>query len=359
MSDIKYLINKYGIFTFTNQEVINQSKIFKQMQEDLGYLKEFHISDNFTDNTINTYLQLIKCINEKDNILDNIDITSNFLEFINYLDAENILNKLSIYLNKNNSKLVNMVNYDTKINIFINFDYNKLPHSLKYDPYFKNKWIEKRLNSKFKYYKSIGNSIKIFNYLDSDNSIIKSFNIDEYTMWIEYNNISMNMDLFYENTYYNNKFLWNIIKNKLMVEDSYIRDIENKFFKNIPNYIDIYNNKIYNYDDLKGKFVQTTENQWESTWTFRYISNNDKNENLYENLTIEKKNNNQIIIIVGCQYVEKLKKLTNFFGQTENDINTKKVWNFIKNKLIITEEYKSKMQEIIDYMNSIRDQFDE
>ena len=60
MSDIKFIINDYGEFSFTNQDVIEQSIVFKEMQDDLGYLKDFPVSNKFTADTINTY---IECVN--------------------------------------------------------------------------------------------------------------------------------------------------------------------------------------------------------------------------------------------------------------------------------------------------------
>ena len=380
MSDIKYIINDYGQFSFTNQQVIEQSKVFKEMQDDLGYLKDFPVSNNFTSDTINTYIECIDYINEKNqiisssyvDILDLLDITSNFLEFLNYLNANNVIDIVSIYLNITNPTIVNKLNYDSKINICLSFDYNKFPTSLKYDPYFVSNWIGKKLHSNFKYYRKIGITDK-FEYLDFKNSIIKGFNISRLLnkMYITFNS-SRDLDIPLVipdlNTYYDNRFLWNVIKNKLIVEESYIENIENIFFKNIPNYIDIYGNRIYNYDDVRGKLVQTIDDQWinlnysnlQKEWVFKYISNDDKDQILYKKLSINKRNN-KISIWVTTNFkkyhlfdnILKELEISKFLAETENDIDTKKLWSFIKNKLVIIEEDKFKMQEIIDYMNMI------
>ena len=65
---------------------------------------------------------------------------------------------------------------------------------------------------------------------------------------------------FHGYTYYDNLFLWNLIKSKIIdSENEIILDIENRLFEKKGHSIDIYGNKINNYD----------ENNYE--WEFKII----------------------------------------------------------------------------------------
>lgn len=141
MDNSRYIVNKSGEYSFDNLEVINQSKIFRFMENDLGNLKYFPVSDNFTKSSIENYIKLIDYINKKNSFefLEIINITNNFVEFIHYLDAEKIMDIISSYLDENSEKytfLLNDLNYDIKIKIYINFNYKNLLNQLKYEPYF-------------------------------------------------------------------------------------------------------------------------------------------------------------------------------------------------------------------------------
>ena len=111
------------------------------MDDDIGDLKYFPVSDNFTKSSIENYIKLIDYINKKNSFefLEIINITNNFVEFIHYLDAEKIMDIISSYLDENSEKytfLLNDLNYDIKIKIYINFNYKNLLNQLKYEPYF-------------------------------------------------------------------------------------------------------------------------------------------------------------------------------------------------------------------------------
>ena len=111
------------------------------MDDDIGDLKYFPVSDNFTKSSIENYIKLIDYINKKNSFefLEIINITNNFVEFIHYLDAEKIMDIISSYLDKNSEKytfLLNDLNYDIKIKIYINFNYKNLLNQLKYETYF-------------------------------------------------------------------------------------------------------------------------------------------------------------------------------------------------------------------------------
>ena len=119
------------------------------------------------------------------------------------------------------------------------------------------------LKSKFIFDKTLFET-DIFKYLNTDDSIIGGFDIDnkKNIMYIKYNTvkgISLPEIELNKYTYYDNRFLWNIVKNKLVIDQEYIENIEINFFRIVPNYIDIYNYRIYNYDDVRGRFVQTID----------------------------------------------------------------------------------------------------
>ena len=146
MDNSRYIVNKSGEYSFDNLEVINQSKIFRFMENDLGNLKYFPVSDNFTKFSIVNYIKYIDYIDENNEIffLNIININDNFIKFIDYLDAENIMNNLSLYLNENSKKyefLLKNLTYDIKIKIYSNFEYENLPEQLECDPYFLSKWL--------------------------------------------------------------------------------------------------------------------------------------------------------------------------------------------------------------------------
>ena len=184
-----------------------------------------------------------------------------------------------------------------------------------------------------------------FEYQDSFNPIIKSFIIEK-----QYNRLFINYninDSFFKNrlfSYYDNKFIWNIVKNKLIIDENFIEDIENTFFKNIPNYTDLYNNKICNYDNIRGKFIQVDKQflyEIEKRWIFKYIPNDNDNQIIYRELVINKSYNEMTIWISPTSnthdiFHKKLQelKIINFRNKTQNDSDTKKIWNMIKNDLI-------------------------
>ena len=98
---------------------------------------------------------------------------------------------------------------------------------------FISNWIGKRLNSKFKYYGYIRITDR-FEYLNSNNSIINTFNIGRISdeMTINFNSSrdkTLPLSIHDLITYYDNKFLWNVVKDKLIVEQLYIKNIEKIF----------------------------------------------------------------------------------------------------------------------------------
>ena len=332
MSDYKYyIINQYGRFGFDDEKVINNSLIFKYLKEDFANVYDFNISDEFNRNDIIKYIEIV---NQSDvnNYLNENNLTINFIKFIDYLGADRIMNKIINYIYEYNIDLndlfTNELHYILRVKIFEKCKPNQIPNQFLYDAYFMAKWDKNNVDGIFK--DNINNYI--FPYEGNNDLIISLNNNDRNLLYIEYNNSLANEYTHIGGTYYNALFLYNNLKNNMDLELK--NKLYIKLFKKEPIFTDLDFKNTYNYDTIKGNFLQTTE-EGMSSLIFFYVPHDYVEEIEYEIIKISKKNDEYKIHISGEKY--------NYKG-TELE-----KWNFIKNKLIFDKKNTLRIQEIKNY----------
>ena len=262
---IGYIQNDMFSIPIYNINSITWSQYLKSFHDDVPDELIYYISNQFELNSVTLYFNIIDLISD-DKIhlinlyLENINITSNFLEFINYIGSDIIITYVVKYINLNfsnlNKNIFNMLNYDIKFSIYMYCDLDNIPQLFKDEAYFYSQWNKKFIN---------GPIIFEMTYHASFTFVFKTYNTDINGTVIIYkktNNIEFQYTNFYNtkyiHTYYDNYFLWNIIRDHLE-DSSFIKKYDDIYTKK-PKFINYKKDNFNNYDNIRGCFLQTTDN---------------------------------------------------------------------------------------------------
>ena len=347
---LAYIKNDMFSVPIYNIHSIEWSLYLKSFHDDFPNESEYYISNNFKKDSITLYIDLIDLISSDKSHIVNIylkskNITTNFLEFINYIESDIIIEFVSQYLNLNfsdiNHDVFNLLNYDIKFSIFLYCDVDNIPKLFINEAYFYSKWNEKLINGDITFdHEYPATFTASFKTYESD--IIGKVRIYKKTNNIEFNYDNDKYQYNYHfkpgHTYYDNYFSWKIIR-KHLIDRVWIEKFDN-IYMNKPKFVNYKKDNFDNYDDLRGCFLQINS---DDKFKFTYIQSYDDfpiiSLKIYKYL-----NRYDIELDLNIYYVMNHKY--------RYDISSKKLWDDFKDKLIIDEKNWSEFERVINFFEN-------
>ena len=358
--------------SFDDENVIERSLVFKNIKLDFPDCKEFYISDSYSQSVVESYIKLVSIVgsfvgdndeefkrikDQTQKYLKTINMSSDLIKFIDYIDADLILSLISEYICDNNKKdVLENLNYDTCYRVYSYFtEYYHIPYPLAFDIYFYKTWLEKNLSGRF----SIGKDFfgtTMFKLKDRNQFTLLIFEKNKlYLIGSGSIGNNNNNNNYY---YYYGYYTWKVVK-PLMTDKIWIEKLDKLFLEDKPNYINLNDEIISNYHECRGKFLQKLDDMWIHpyyNWSFNYIQPyNNRNNIIFTSLTIILDDITGTIEINLNLTLDDVKNLRLEYGIDVNEskeVRNKALWNLFKNMLIIDSKDKDKFQEIIDYFEN-------